>query len=148
MVERLLLVERDVPLGAQVNVFCNGMDKAERIDDKVVVLKAMVGGVPARKKLYHMVDGKPIAGLEGAVEGTYFSPTIVYTPKNAPVDGRYAIFLSGEKMLDNEANCGPTPFEVTKRQNGELIVTSRYSLKHYGNKLDLPTDAQLVRLDN
>ena len=143
-----MLTERQVPVGMYVNLFMPGRDAPEEIDGEVMRLRAMMGGVPSRVKLYHMKDNMPIAGLEGFVEEARFSPAEVYSPQDAPVGQEYAIYLHGERMKATQNRDGGSlePVRVKKAEDGRLLGSNGYLYQYWNREVPLPDDAQLARV--
>lgn len=121
----LMLTEKEVPLRAEVQLYTPGNDVPEYVDENPIVFRAMLGGIPHRKKLYHIVDGKPVAGLEGFADGMRFSPVKVYNQGNAPTGRRYAVFENGKRMFE-KVKYGRIACEVTKSPDDSEIVDSAH----------------------
>lgn len=157
MGERIILTERQVPVGARVNLYMPKNNEPEKMDGETMILRAMIGGVPARKKLYHLgEEDKILAGLEGFVEGTRFSPAEAYTPQDAPVGGKYAVYVNGRRMrkrysvlIDGkwESQKHLEPVLVRKEEDGRLVGSNSYLYQWWMKEIPLPDGAQLVRID-
>ena len=55
MAQIIRLKEDQVPLGIRVNLYLGENNNPEIIDGEPMVLYALIGGIPKRKKLYHII---------------------------------------------------------------------------------------------
>ena len=134
MTGQLMLSEREVPVGAKVRIHLPGEDKPDEVDGTPVVFLALYGGVPMRKKLYQVPGGIQVSeggsvrasGLEGFVEDVRFSPVQTYSPKDAPVGGKYAVFEDGQRMRKEFRGGDLLLYEVAKGYEGELVFSNAF----------------------
>ena len=126
MPERIMLSEKEVPLGARVHLYMSGSDVPEQMDGQPIVLRARLGGAPHRKKLYHMEGDRYVAGLEGFLEDIRFSPEQVYSPQDAPIGGKYAVFQDGKRLSKEYIEGHSIPYQVVKGHEGELVFSNTF----------------------
>lgn len=113
----------------------------------------MFGGVPARVKLYHMVDDMPVAGFEGFREDITFSPAEVYSPQDAPVGQDYAVYLHGERVKATQFKEEPgkhpgslLPVRVRRAEDGRFLGSAGYLYQHWMREVPLTDDVQLATI--
>lgn len=131
----LIWAPNQIPLGATVLLVPPDSDEPAIVDGKLIPFRKLYGGVPNRAKLYALSIDQSRRGallaqsveLEGFKAGTQFSPVQTYSPQNAPVDGKYAVFDGQERMLDERLKMiGECPLEVAKVNNGLLYASSSF----------------------
>ena len=122
----LMLAEEQVPLGAKVNVHLPGQKGPDKIEGKPVVFLVLQGGIEQNKRFYPLdeikTDGKDFilaSGMAGWHKDVRFSPVAAYTPKDALVGGRYAVFLDGERMKWGDYHL----LEVMKTREGDNVLS-------------------------
>lgn len=114
---RLFLKEKEVHVGMVVALCFEGKEQPE-VDEnqKPLLLKALLGGVPTRKKLYPL-DGGIIAhksrdgetvgaitahGLEEFKPDVRFMPTQTFLPHEAPTNTEFVVFVDGKRLKYEE----------------------------------------------
>lgn len=146
----LVFTEKEVPVGMHVHLYMNGSDKPEEMDGVPMEFRCMIGGVPARTKIYHMENGRPVAGLEGFADGARFSPSQIFSPEDAPVGGEFAVYVEGERMratprIDGDPKFA-LPVRVRKKEDGRLVGSNGYIYQLWQREVALPDNAQLARV--
>ena len=116
--QNLRLVSKDIPIAVNAHLFLPGSDLPEPYEGSPMVFRALYGGVPIRRKVYHMKGNVPAAGFEvdGFKEGIIFSPAELYTPQEAPSGRRYVPFVNGQRLVHGERlhEAEVTKLEITK----------------------------------
>ncbi|KHO47390.1 MAG: hypothetical protein QT00_C0002G0042 [archaeon GW2011_AR5] len=113
-VQSLRLPPQELPIGVDAHIFVSGNDHPEAYEGSPMVFRALYGGVPMRRKVYHMENGKPVAGFEGFKDGVTVSPAELYTLQDAPSGRRYVPFADGKRLIHGQY---PHGAEVTKPSN-------------------------------
>ncbi|MBI2642482.1 MAG: hypothetical protein HYW97_01425 [Candidatus Wildermuthbacteria bacterium] len=158
----LFLKEEDVPVGVVVAICLEGKDVPE-VDGQgePFILQVLIGGVPARA-LFFPIDGglvfhKPgpdpmrrgkdlppaITGtaMEGFRPDIRLMPVEVFSPKSAPANTKFAVFVRGERLLhENRRNVVKIRTDYRRR----LLSDNGYEYRWDGREFPLPEDAVLV----
>lgn len=146
----LLLTEGQVWPGMRVALCLEGKDQVE-IDEtgNPLVLDALVGGVPARKKLYPVKGGitqhpggaLTASPLEGFRPDVRFMPVEVFQPGEVPAETEFAVYREGQCLkYDGSRN----HIIVKSDERGRLVSNNGYEYRYWQREYAVPTDALLV----
>jgi hypothetical protein len=142
----LMWTEAEIPMGADVHLYIGGNDEPEMIDDKPIVWRPMTGGIPNRRKIYHIQGNRVVAGLRGFREDALFSPVSVYNPSDAPADANYAVFEEGQRKIDTFPSGDTKPYRAAKGFDGGVFISHQFPFRSY-YPLGIPVlDCKLRRL--
>ncbi|MDP3940945.1 MAG: hypothetical protein Q8Q49_01405 [bacterium] len=150
----LLLSENQVWTGMTVALCLDGKDSVELdAEGEPMVMEALIGGVPARRKLYPIKGGivshaggnvLTAIGLEGFRPDVRFMPVEVFSSEDAPAEREFAVFLSGEALkYDNSRNSVIVSTDKSRR----VISTNGYEYPSWQRQYPLPEGALMVPID-
>lgn len=116
----LLFTEREVLPGMRVAIVMEGQSElysGEETGGKPLVFDVVNGGAPIRKKFYPLPswkDGEIVnhSGMTGFFPQVRFTPTEVFTSKNAQPGRNYAVFKDGKRVTYDKPRRGRLAQEV------------------------------------
>lgn len=112
-----------------------------------LVLRVLIGGVPARTKLY---SSSVTGDLNGSFEVNKFGPSVrlmpveVFRPGELPPNREFVAFRGGERLRYEQSRDG-----VRIKTDGESRAISDHGYQYgwWGREYPLPEDAILVPVD-
>jgi len=146
----LLLTEGQVWPGMRVALCLEGKDKVE-VDETgdPLILDALVGGVPARTKLYPVKGGitqhpggaLTASPLEGFRPEVRFMPVEVFHPDEVPAKTVFAVYREGQCLkYDGSRN----HIIVKSDEGGRLQSNNGYEYRFWQREYTVPEGSLLV----
>lgn len=160
METRLFLKEKEVHVGMVVALCLEGKEQPEMDEkQKPLVLKALLGGVPTRKKFYPLDggiiahkshDGKTVGAitahsLEGFQSNVRFMPTQVFLVYKAPVNTEFVVFVDGKRLKYEEKD---EYVYILKDSKGHCRSFNGYVYDRWLCDYPLPKNAVLVPISD
>lgn len=157
----LFLKEDEVPVGAVVAICFEGKEVPE-VDKsgEPFVLQVLMAGVPTRAQFFPAdgshggltlhkpakVSREPAAitgtAMTGFLPNVRFMPAEVFTPKTAPRNTKFAVFVKGKRLFHERSERNVVV--IYANPMGRLISVNGYEYGWYGREFPLPDDAVLV----
>lgn len=149
----LFLKEDEVPVGAVVAICLEGKEVPE-VDKsgEPLVLQVLMAGVPTRAQFFPAdgshggltVHKSAITGtaMTGFLPNVRFMPAEVFTPKTAPRNTKFAVFVKGKRLFHERSEHNVVV--IYANPMGRLISVNGYEYGWYGREFPLPDDAVLV----
>ncbi len=150
-----LLKEQQVHTGMTVALCVEGKTELEKgEDDQPLILKAMLGGIPNRRKFYpiegirwnpspQLLEPGDLSAIsiEGFRPEVRFMPLQIFNAKDAPANTHFVVFVNGERL----AHEGGRDYVYIRTDDRRCPLSdSGYHREWLGREYPLPENAVLV----